>query len=219
MRALLSKGIVAISKPRCGSTSVRRMLNPHLDREAGDIAVDLAGQNPPFHPHMTAPYLKEVLGELHPNATAEYFITVRHPLEMLWSYFKFFRPDRNHRYNFAAKWDGNDLLGFEEWVTLGRIGANPNWLRLAPSWICTADLSPLSLEAHAANRNGEIVVDRIFLIEEPEKIAAWLGDRLGTDVPVHHVNRSQEGACPPLGAEALDRVRRMLPAESRIYNL
>ena len=41
MRVLFSKRLVALSKPRCGSTSLRRMLDPMMNSDAGDFAVDV----------------------------------------------------------------------------------------------------------------------------------------------------------------------------------
>ena len=46
MRVLFKPGLAALSKPRCGSTSLRRMLTPHM--QGGDIKCDRANDPPPF---------------------------------------------------------------------------------------------------------------------------------------------------------------------------
>jgi hypothetical protein len=218
MRVLFSKGIAAISKPRCGSTSVRRMLNPFLNRQAGDIAVNMAGQQPPFHPHITAPHLREVLeAQGHDACALEYFVTTRHPVEMLQSYYRFFKPDAQGRYNFAPDWDGHIGMGFEHWVLKGSLGMNPNWQRLAPEWVTTKDLSPLSLEACAMYREGNMAVEHVFRIEESGRICDWLSQKLGQPISARHVNQSELIEIAPLGHEALEKIRLMMPMESELY--
>jgi hypothetical protein len=220
MRVLFSSGIAAISKPRCGSTSVRRMLDPFLDKKAGDIAVNMAGERPPFHPHITAPYLRELLDAQEPDSAGlEYFVTIRHPVQMLESYYRFFMPDAQGRYNFAPDWDGHIGMGFEQWVLTGKVGMNADWLRLAPEWVTMKDLSPLSLEAHTKGRTGVMAVDHVFLIEEPEKIRDWISQKLGQEIAVKHVNQSEKIKTEPLGNEAMARIRQMMPMESEIYAL
>ena len=220
MRVLFSKGIAALSKPRCGSTSLRRMLDPLMDKAGGDIAVNTGGAMPPFHPHITAPYLKQLLRERgHDPEALAWIITVRHPVEMLWSYWKFFKPDVKSRYNFAPKWDETAPMPFERWIAEGKLRANPDWAELAPEWISSDDLSPLSLEFRAMNRDGSLAVDEVFRIEEPERLAAWLEAKTGQKVAVKHTNRSREAALPAIGAEALARIRTLLPQESALYGV
>ncbi len=218
MRVLFSRGIVALSKPRCGSTSLRRMLDPLMG--PGDIAVNRGGETPPFHPHITAPYLRQVLEGLgHDPAKMAWMITVRHPVEMLWSYFKFFRPDARSRYTFSPKYDEADLMAFEPWILNGKLPANRDWFALAPEWISPDDLSPLSLEFRAQNRAGQMQVDEVFRIEEPEKLAAWLQARTGETVALKHVNRSHDAQTPVLGTEATEKLRAMLPRECALYGV
>jgi len=220
MRVLRSRGIVAIAKPRCGSTSVRRMLDPFIDVAAGDLAVDVAGEQPPFHPHISAPYLREILAARFDDADRlEYFITVRHPHDMLWSYYQFFRPDSQCRYNFQAGWSASDPIDFETWVCEGHLDANPNLLRLGPDWISPTDLSPLTLEARARRRDGSLAVDHIFPIEEMGQFTAWRSNKLGEDVSPKHVNQSNAADRPRLGEAAQTRIRQVFAEESEIYGL
>ena len=218
MRVLFSRGIVALSKPRCGSTSLRRMLDPLI--QPGDIAVNMAGEMPPFHPHLTAPYLRQVLqGMGHDLGKTAWMITVRHPIEMLWSYYKYFKPDQNSRYTFSPKYDPAAPIDFEPWVIRGSLYPNRDWMALGPDWVRPDDLSPLSLEFHIENRAGQDEVDEIFRIEEPARMTAWLEARTGVPIALKHVNQSHDASRPALGTEALDKIRAMMPRESALYGI
>ncbi|MEO9873812.1 MAG: hypothetical protein ABJM79_13120 [Anderseniella sp.] len=196
------------------------MLNPFMDPGAGDISVDIDDENPPFHPHITAPYLQEILSERGPDVHLEYFVSVRHPLRMLESYYKFFVPDENSRYFYSPDYTGRRYgMSFEEWVLKGRVELAPDWERLAPEYITATDLTPLSLEAFAMCKDGSWATDHVFRIEEMDKIREWLSEKLGSEVEGKHVNRSEDMETPPLGSEALSKVRTMFPHESEIYGV
>jgi len=196
------------------------MLDRLVDEVKGDIAVDIAGQRPPYHPHHTAPYLKQLLLEAGHDIAAMTTVTVtRNPIDMLWSYYKFFRPDRASRYTFSPGYDPADRMGFEEWVNAGRIGMHPVALRLAPAWISTADLSPLSLEAHAETRDGRQEIDRVFQLEDIAAFSRWLGEQTGQPHAIVHVNASDDNGMPPIGTETRLRIRRMFPAEATLYGI
>lgn len=220
MRALFSKKLIAISKPRCASTSLRRLLDPFVDPEAGDIAVDVAGRLPPYHPHHSAPYLKYLLRQDGHNLTGMKTIVVsRHPVEMLWSYFKYFKPDIEGKYTYQDTWLEDAPMSFEDWLLTGRVGMNPMMLEMAPDWISTNDLSPLSLEAHSENVHGESEVDLVFRAERLDKLAVWLSNWLGTSVTLPHVNSSTSASSPAISPEARVRVRQCFPKESEMYQL
>ena len=110
-------------------------------------------------------------------------------------------------------------MEFEEWITHGRVGMHPDWERLAPAWVSTCNLSPLSLEAHAENAEEILEVDHIFKIEEPSDLEEWLSERLGKEIQLKSVNQSKDQTLGRLSARAMERVRKMFPAESRIYGL
>ena len=220
MRVLFSKGIVAISKPRCGSTSVRRMLDPFMDVAKGDIAVNVAGESPSLHPHMTAPYLFDVMRERgYDMQILTSFVTIRDPREMLWSYYKFFRPDQSCNYNFSPNWMSGDPMKFEDWVCTGRLGSNPEWLQRGPGWISQKNLSPLSLEAHIEDTFGNSVVDRVFQIENISELVQWLREHLNEDLKVLHSNKSTSYKRPNLGVEATEKIRAMFPKEASLYGV
>lgn len=220
MKVLFSKGLALISKPRCASTSLRRALDKHIHYESGDFGVDMSGQMRPFHPHITAPYLSELLTANFPGKPMPmFFICIRHPLAMLYSYYKFFAPDRFSRYNYQQEYRGSLELTFEQWILAGRVGMNPNWTRLAPSSISTDNLSPLSLEAHAYNASNQSLIENIFSIENPREIETWLSTKLGAEIHLSKLNRSSSSSPPKLGKEAIERIRLMMPFESRLYNI
>lgn len=218
MRALLSKNLVALSKPRCGSTSLRRMIDPHL--APGDIAVDTAGQLPSLHPHITGPFLAQYLCDRrHDVSKLSFIITVRDPIEMLWSYWKYFKPDILCRYTFTNGWDASAPLDFETWVCTGKLAIRKELLELGPSWISVENLSPLSLEARAAGSNGELMVDHIFRLENAAELAKFLSEVIGTRVSEVRTNESYDKNLPKLGCESRNHIRSMFPLESQYYGV
>lgn len=220
MRAVFSKNIAFVSKPRCGSTSVRLMLDRMMDEEAGDIRVDVAGEHEILHPHVTGPFLRNFIRTADvPDVEMNYFTVIRNPVSMLWSYYKYFQPDAWSRYNFSPNWDSEDLMEFEKWVCEGRIGANPAWLSLAPIWINTEDLSILSLEFYGCDSDGSFMLDRLFRIEEGEELRAWLSEVGGMETELIHTNKSIEETLPTIGENVLDKVRRTFRLESAMYGV
>jgi len=215
MRLLLSRNFAALSKPRCGSTSLRRAVGPHMDRSKGDFAVDEGGERPPFHPHITAPYLLDLVAPARPDL----IVTMRHPVDLLWSYYSFFQPDAQGRYNFHPRWTGPGGPDFETSVLTGRVGMNPEWRKRAPGGITPSDLSPLSLEAQACGPDGRLLA-HAFPVERPAALERWLSARLETEVTLGRWNPSGAGsAAPALGGKAMRRLRRMFAIEAGYYGL
>lgn len=236
MRVLFSKGLVFISKPRCGSTSVRMHLKRYISKRAGDFAVDYAHDSEHFHPHDTAPYVKAKLAELYPeHAGLSYFMTTRNPVDLLWSCYRFFKPDAECRYNFEPDWDKSTAMEFEDWIQHGKLGMRDGWKELAPSWISTQNLSPLSLEAFAIDRAGVNHVDHLFRLENIDELNDWLSDRLpkpwfsafsrrGNAIP--HINKADAGGHArgggkpiALSEKSLNAIRLMFPTESEMYGI
>ena len=179
MRVLFSKGLVFISKPRCGSTSIRIRMGQYISKKDRDFSVDEAEESTVFHPHDMAPYVKAKLAEFypdHPNLT--YFVTTRNPVDMLWSYYRFFRPDTECRYNYAPEWNESSAMGFEDWIQHGRVGIRDGRREFVPSWVSTENLSPLCLEAYIIDRAGNNHVDQVFRLENTEKLNRWLSRQL-----------------------------------------
>ena len=220
MRVLLSHQLVAISKPRCGSTSTRLMLRRWQDPSAGDIVVDTSEQNPPFHPHITAPYLSDLLQERGVDMESmESFICIRHPINMLWSYWNFFMPDEKSAYNFSPNWDQSSRLPFEKWVNEGHVGMQKNWKIRAPDWISEKNLSPLSLEAHIEDRLGQRKVKKVFKLEELDVMVEWVSKIVGTRTNYPHLNAGSALKPPKLSSDTRAYIRSMFPSESEIYSI
>jgi len=220
MRVLYSKNLVFISKPRCGSTSIRKTLDQYAQQQKGDFGVDYADEYPPYHPHITAPHLKKLLKINFPSRVfPESFICIRHPLDMLFSYYKYFSPDRSCLYNYNKGYEKNHKISYERWIISGKVGINPNWAKLAPPWITGSNFSPLSLEAHSENDKCKNIIDNIFKIEEIETLENWLSGKLGSKIVIPKINKSLALKIPPVSTEALERIRHMFPKESAIYNV
>jgi hypothetical protein len=218
MRVLFHSKLALVSRPRCASTSLRRALDEHI--KVGDLRCDVAGENPPFHPHLTASHLKQILrehGQLKPSLL--FFTTIRNPTSLLYSYWSYFRPDNSgFRYRFSKGWDSSNHMGFEDWVLHGSARFNPARFAYAPNWVSTRDLSHLSLEARAFNGNT-LDVDHVFQVENLRVAEAFLSDMLGARVNVGFVNQSNGGSATFLGNAALEKIRIMFPFESDFYNV
>ena len=106
MRVIFPKNIVFISKPRCGSTSVRNVLTKFIrqnypNSDSSDLIINTKKFN--YHPHITGPYLKDLLNENYRDSSKdlEYFTVIRNPLNMLSSYYDYFKPDQNCHYFYS----------------------------------------------------------------------------------------------------------------------
>lgn len=221
MRLYLSRRLVAISKPRCGSTSLRRMLDRFVSQAEGDLRVNTPQDVPGFHPHVTAPALVDQMRTSRGIDISgfDFFTTTRHPVELLWSYYKFFRPDHQSRYTFSPGWEEGLPMEFQAWVLHGRVGMHPDWAARVPAWVSDRDLSPLSLEAHAEDRDGRDWVPNVFGVTEMDRLAAWLGEKTGLAVQPVVSNASPPSPPPALSPQAMAKVVRMFPRESALHGL
>jgi hypothetical protein len=217
MRILHSKKLIFVSKPRCGSTSIRRILNKLM--QEGDEKCDFAGQYENLHPHMTAPSIHNYIMKKGLDVK-EYktFTVTRNPLEMLWSYFKYFQPDVNGKYNFNGE-HIDKLASFDNWLLTGKVGLGEAWKEFVPCHISELNLSPLSLDAHILNKRGENVCDKVFKMEERHTIFTWLKTHYNVDVDDTHVNESLAEQIPFIS----DEVKRLLHVnfslDFELYNL
>jgi len=222
MRVLHKKRLIFIAKPRCGSTKVRRTLDPYL--EPTDLSVDYAQPKSLLHPHIPAPALREVLEryyEVHGLDDYHFFTVVRHPVDMLRSYYKFFKPDSRSRYFFNSDWEGAIGMGFSEWITSGKVGFPQSWAATAPSYISSTDLSPLSLEAHFCGPDNQLISTNVFKLENLCELSVWLADTFQltlSDVSLK-VNQSEGIINEGISPDALQTVRDLFPMESLLYNI
>ena len=215
MRILHSKKLVYVSKPRCGSTSIRRILDKHM--VDGDISCDWAGQFEDLHPHMSGPAIWHYLDNKGLDADKYSFFTVtRNPLDMLWSCYKYFEPDVNNRYNFDK---GHTLqaMSFDDWVMHGRLGLGVTWRDYVPPIITENNLTPLALETFILDQNSHQLVNHIFKMEERTKTIEWLSSVLGKKIKDVKVNMSKEISMPPVSDRLMDRIKVMFPLETEMY--
>lgn len=218
MRIIKSKKLVFISKPRCGSTSFRRLLDDFL--EPGDIKCDYAGQIEGLHPHMPLPAIKKYIDSLGEESDEyRFFITIRNPLDMMWSYYKFFKPDVNFKYNFDPGYQEANLISFNDWLLFGRLGLIKFNDGLYPSFVNYNDFSALSLEAHVCDRFGKCLVDSIFKLEESLPIQNFISSVFSSEIKIKHVNGTDESLIPKVSDDAISRLRNCMPLEAALYNI
>jgi hypothetical protein len=200
------------------------MLDQRLDPAKGDFGVDYAGQLPGFHPHITLPYLQHLLRDKieAPSPQFRSFIFIRHPIQMLWSYYKYFQPDELCRYNYQQDWSGNSQISFDEWIDHGRVNMDPKWLELAPSFVNPWDLSPLSLEAHVYENDKlnyyNCTVLKLEELQSNLDICSCLLGYSGSS-SIAKVNQSMQLEMPSISTENLKRIRTMFPLESAMYQV
>ncbi len=169
---------VFISKPRCGSTSIRRMLDPFSDIFGTPYF--------PYHYHTTAIELKNHFTDMGWKWDNYYvFTTVRNPWDMMVSYFSFFKPDINFLYNYETERDGlryqrENLCSFNDWLNNGKL---EHHLVMSDGelhknvWL--NGFSRINLEKTAYDYNGKNIVNNILKVEEIGKTLPDLFKMLG----------------------------------------
>lgn len=139
---------------------------------------------------------------------------------MLESYYKFFQPDANSRYNYDTLWDRNSSMSYEKWIMTGRIGMNSKWRKLCPEQISTKDLSPLSLECMYHDRQGKTHLDYLFRLEKPDQLKQWLSERLeNPNLELKITNGSENTMALHYTADMERKIKMMFPEECRIYGI
>lgn len=218
MRILHSRKLVFVSKPRCGSTSIRNMLTRLC--VDGDVICNVPDHEKNLHPHMSAPSIIEYLryNGYNPDEYTIFTVT-RHPMDMLWSYYKYFQPDRNGRYTYSDDYDPASPVDFESWLLLGGIGTIGCTQKYLPAFVKPGDFTPLSLEAHTHDRSGECRVDRWFKLEDASVWQSWLNKELDLDLRVQNVNQSRSEPTPKFSIAAINRIVEMFPLECRHYRI
>ena len=227
MRVIFEKNLVFISKPRCGSTSVRRVLTKFIRKnypksDSNDLIVNKGGREDKLHPHINAPYLRELLKVKYKEKAnnLKYFTVTRNPIEMLRSYYSFFKPDINSHYIYSKKYNG-ERISFLDWLSKRNGGGNAGSKRrkFAPSWISQKNFSTLSLEAFGFDKNNNNTLDHTFLIEEPKTLEYFLSNKLGEKISLPKINASEKTALKKIPDHILDLIKEQFPTESVLYNL
>lgn len=120
MRILQKQKILWISKPKTGSTSVRKM----LDRFS---SIRSTGEKP-FHHHATYPELRAAFAERDWNIDEyQVFICDRNPWALVASLWKYAKTNAKYQHHWEKGYDASSpLLGFAEFLALPRTW---KWLR------------------------------------------------------------------------------------------
>jgi len=120
MRILQKQKILWISKPKTGSTSVRKL----LDRFA---SIRSTGEKP-FHHHATYPELQAAFAERGWNIDEyQVFIGDRNPWALVASLWKYARTNAKYQHQWEKDYDASSpLLSFAEFLALPRTW---KWLR------------------------------------------------------------------------------------------
>ncbi len=169
---------IFISKPRCASTTVRKILDPFSDI--------ISSSEAPYHHHATALELKLHFDEKGWNWN-DYFVftTVRNPWDMMVSYYSRFKPDVNGIYNYEASREGvmyqpDKASSFENWIMNGM---SFHRLRVVDKKIqkggWTEDFSKFNLANTVNDVDGRCLVNRIIKTENLEPELAEIMDLLG----------------------------------------
>jgi hypothetical protein len=162
---------VFISKPRCASTTVRKLLDPFSDI--------VSSQSHPYHHHTTASRLKAHFAEIGWDWERYFkFITLRNPWTMLVSLYHFGLPDTNGKYFWQRYLPEIEEKGYSPLQQ--RIPEN-----LIPfsAWLFEYDFTIYTLNYYINDSHGHSLVDTIIPYEklstELPKIAAELGFSVG----------------------------------------
>ena len=105
---------VFISKPKCATTSVRKVLDQYSDIHSTDSY--------PYHHHSNAQELKWHFEEMNWEWDQYYkFITIRNPWDMVVSWYHYAKPDSKGNYWYQKNcYDENNLMSFRDWVISGK---------------------------------------------------------------------------------------------------
>jgi len=170
MRISHEKKFVFLSKPRCASESIRKMLDPFS-------SVKSSNMNPYKH-HVSAVELKKQFTEEGWDWDKYFkFISIRNPWDMLVSVYHYGKPNKEGLYfwNDPERKSGSSsasLMPFSKWIN-----SNNFWY-----W---------SLERFIEDENGDSLVDKIIKVEnlkdEMSEISKFLGLNLKD---VIHINTS-----------------------------
>lgn len=188
--------------------------------QSDDIICDTVDHARGLHPHMSAPAITALLQKSGFDPTEYTFFTVtRHPVAMLRSYFKFFKPDVRGNYNYALSHDAQNLDTFDNWIQHGRVGIGRYWSDYVPEFVTPTNFSPLSLEAHICDQEGKIHTNRWFKIEDKPAIERWLSERLDQDVKLGQTNESEAQSGLEIHNSTLENLSAQFPMEFKEYEI
>lgn len=165
---------VFISKPKCATTSMRKLLDPYSDV--------FSGEKYPFHHHAKAFELKMHFDEVGWQWDEYFrFMTIRNPWAMVVSWFTYAKPDRNGHYWYQPNlYDPSELMSFDDWVTSPRTYHRFRWEDgELKERVWRNDFSGITAEEYALDRDGDRLVDRILRSEHLEEELPEICERIG----------------------------------------
>lgn len=212
MRILHSKKFILISKPRSGSTSLRRAVDPFV--EEGDIVCNTPYDD--WHPHHTALRLRWLF-EKNGWDFDEYvkLCTARNPFDLVRSYYAYFKPDAEGRYSYESAYDGSYLMPFRQWVLEGRIWDQTYRQK-------SEDLRAISIDAYCFDQSDRCIADYIVDVNDWASLEEVISASVGVEeLAVPHVNRSSNTG-PAEGLlyddDMEEKIRRMFWREFELFD-
>lgn len=119
MRRHDGEGFLFLSNPKCGSTTVRWLLDEWFDGERGYVKHTMTRERNDLHWGE-----EEFRREIDWEKTYT-FTTVREPLDRLVSEYAFTRPDANGVPRWSPRYTGGSGMPFKEWIKRGLYTATP----------------------------------------------------------------------------------------------
>jgi hypothetical protein len=199
VRVIHKSRLVFLSNPRCGSTSVRRVLDPFSDVKSG--------KQPPLKNHMNAAALKsyfDSMGWIWTDYTS--FTTIRNPWSRVVSCYSYGTNTSNSVWRKRVESAAGD---FEEFV------------RRLPNYNVTAHQRTLRVEDFAFSADdGKQLVDRIFRVEDLDRTLPPFLARFGIQIKgVPHINTTEHASYRALFTEeSKERVREFFAKDIALGN-
>ena len=170
---------VFLSKWKCGTESIRKILDPF-----SDIA---SKQEYPYYHHTNANLLKNHFDSMGWDWNRYFvFISIRNPWDMLVSLYFYGLPDKSGKYFWDRHW--NDIRQ-DIYLPYHRIV--PENIISFSDWINNYDLSKFTLEYFASDKKGENLVDYIIKMEEIKDEMNNIGQKIGINleaIEIPHIN-------------------------------
>jgi len=177
MRISHKHKFIYLSKARCASTSIRKLLDQY-----SDITSEATG---PYYHHTTARDLKAHFQKMGWDWDSYYkFITIRNPWDLIVSFYHFGKPDVNNLSFFddgkkGIKYNPENLISFDDHLK-----------KLNLVWF--------TLDNFILDENNQSLVDYIIKVEDIDNGIKNVSTRLGlqiTDIPkvntTYHKNYRQ----------------------------
>jgi Sulfotransferase family len=166
MMAMAHAGFVFLAMPKTGSSVLQRAFGQHAQ---------ILVRQPPMMKHMSAARYERVLAPWlaragYPRSSYETMCLVRDPVDRAVSWWKYrARDELSGKPNYTGEMS---FAAFAEGLISGEI--------------------PLGTATNfVTDRDGTVIVDRIYRYENLDVAAAWMADKLGVPTPaLPHVNVS-----------------------------